>query len=378
MSTGPLAGLKVVELSGIGPGPFCAMMLADLGADVVRVHRVGDASAPNSVLDRGRRSVAVNLKDPRGVEVVRRLAADADVLIEGFRPGVLERLGLTPESLLEANPRLVVGRMTGYGQDGPLSPRAGHDINYISLSGALHAIGRPDSPPAPPLNLVGDFGGGGMLLAFGVVSAVLNARTTGQGQIVDAAMVEGASVLMAMMYGFMEDGDWTPRRGENIFDGTAPFYDTYACSDGRYMAVGAIEPQFFAILINTLGVADQIDAPRQRDSATWPHMREVFTAAFATRTRDEWTETFEDLDACVTPVLDMAEAADHRHNLARGTFTCADGGSPRPAPAPRFSGTPTGPAGVTPKIGEHTEAVLTERGYTGDEVAALRSEGVIS
>lgn len=374
---GPLRGVRVIELSGIGPGPFCAMMLADLGADVVRVHRVGDRSAVNPVLDRGRRSIAVDLKHPRGVDLVRQLAAGADVVLEGFRPGVLERLGIGPDVLLGDNPDLVVGRMTGFGQDGPFAARAGHDINYIAMSGALAAIGRKDAAPTPPLNLVGDFGGGGMLLAFGIVSALLSARTTGQGQVVDAAMVEGSAALMAMMYGYRAEGLWGLTRGEQIFDSGAPFYDSYVCADGGYMAVGAIEPQFFSTLVDRLGLTEQVDLARQRDRETWGHQRGLFAAAFAAQPRAHWEATFADVDACVTPVLDMDEAPRHPHNVARAAFVEVDGAA-QPAPAPRFSGTPTGAPSGAPSAGQDTGAILAELGLDGALIKTLRNDGVVT
>lgn len=373
---GPLHGVRVVELGGIGPAPFAAMMLADLGADVVRVHRVGEAAEPNAALDRGRRSIAVQLKDPRGVEVVRELAAGADALIEGFRPGVLERLGLGPRELHAANPALVIGRMTGYGQDGPFAPRAGHDINYIALSGALAAIGPAGHRPTPPINLVGDFGGGGMPLALGVVSAVLSARATGRGQVVDAAMVEGAASLMAMIYGFHGRGQWSVRRGENLFDSGAPWYDTYACADGRHVAVGALEPQFFAVLLERLGLSERIDADRQLDRDTWPHQRAEFEAAFAAHPRAHWESVFADVDACVTPVLDMDEAPSHPHNVARGAFVTLDGVT-QPAPAPRFSGTPTAAPAPAPLVGAHTDEILADLGHDAEQIAQLRAQGVV-
>lgn len=374
---GPLAGVRVIELSGIGPGPFCGMMLADLGADVVRVHRVGDRSAVNPVLDRGRRSIAVDLKAACGVELVRELVGGADILIEGFRPGVLERLGLGPDVLLGDNPALVVGRMTGFGQDGPFSGRAGHDINYIAMSGVLASVGRKDAPPTPPLNLVGDFGGGGMLLTVGVVSAVLSARETGHGQVVDTAMVEGSAALMAMMYGYHARGEWGLARGEQIFDSGAPFYDSYACSDNRYVAVGAIEPQFFAELVTRLGLSDQIDPAHQRDRATWARQRDLFTAAFAASPRAHWEAVFADVDACVTPVLDMDEAPQHPHNRARRAFVEVDGVT-QAAPVPRFSGTPTAPPRGAPAVGSDTDAILTELGIKESTIRTMHENGAIA
>ncbi|MGY2084131.1 CaiB/BaiF CoA transferase family protein [Blastococcus sp. SYSU DS0539] len=375
---GPLTGIRVVELGGIGPGPFAAMMLADLGAEVVRVYRPADVdAAPNPVLDRGRRSLAVDLRAPEGRALVRRLVDRADALVEGFRPGVAERLGFAPDELLAARPQLVIGRMTGYGQTGPLAQRAGHDINYISLSGALAAIGRPGTPPVPPLNLVGDFGGGGMVLAMGILAALLNARTTGRGQVVDAAMVEGSAALMAMTYGFLAQGRWTADRGTNLLDSGAPFYDVYPCRDGGFMAVGAIEPAFFAALVEGLGVAAEIDLARQHDRSTWPHQRAVFTRAFGSATRAEWTERLEHLDACTTPVLDLVEAPAHPHNAARGAFVTAPDGAVHPRPVPRFSGTPSATPESAAAAGAHTDELLGELGCTAADIARLRTEGVV-
>ncbi|GAB3387152.1 CaiB/BaiF CoA transferase family protein [Amycolatopsis echigonensis] len=377
--TGPLAGLTVVELGGIGPGPFCAMLLADSGADVIRIHRPGDAGrAPNPVLDRGRRCIAVDLKSPNGIAVVRRLLDRADAMIEGFRPGVLERLGLAPDVLRSTNPRLVVGRMTGFGQTGPLAARAGHDINYIAQAGVLNSIGRPDDKPVPPLNLVGDFGGGGMLLAFGLLAALHSARETGAGQDVDAAMVDGAALLMAMTWGFAAEGRWSPtERGVNLFDGSVPYYDTYECADGKYVAVGAIEPAFFRALVEGLGLADRIDPARQTDAATFEQTRKLFSGAFATRTRDEWVAHFDGVDACLTPVLSMAEATRDAHLRDRGTFMTVDG-VVHPAPAPRFSATATASPAAPASAGAHTDAILAGLGFGPAEVAALREEGTVA
>ncbi|TMR99854.1 CaiB/BaiF CoA transferase family protein [Nonomuraea basaltis] len=375
---GPLTGVRVVELGGIGPVPFAAMVLADLGAEVIRVHRPADRDArPNPVLDRGRRSLVADLKNPRGAAVVLALIDTADVVLEGFRPGVAERLGFDPGTLAERNPRLVFGRMTGFGQDGPLAMRAGHDINYIALSGVLGAIGRPGQPPTPPLNLVGDFGGGGMLLALGVLAAVLNARTSGRGQVVDAAMVEGSGLLMSMIYGRYAHGTWTVGRGENLLDGGAPFYDTYECADGRHVAVGAIESAFFARLVDVLGVAGSIDLAAQRDPGTWPAMRETFAKAFMNASRDEWAERFAGVDACVTPVLTMDEVAAHPHNADRESFYTDAEGAIHPAPAPRFAGTPCGRPAPAPVPGQDTRAILAELGHTSEDIENLLSEGVV-
>jgi alpha-methylacyl-CoA racemase len=358
---GPLHGLKVVELAGLGPGPHAAMILADLGAEVVRVDRpgglrLGDESLPDPTL-RGRRRVAADLKDPVGRETVLRLVERADVLLEGYRPGVTERLGVGPEDCHARNPRLVYARMTGWGQDGPMAQRAGHDINYISLTGALHAIGRAGERPVPPLNLVGDFGGGSMLLVIGVLGALWEAQRSGQGQVVDAAMIDGVSVLSQMFWGFLAHKIWVDEPESNLLDGAAPFYDTYTCADGKHVAVGSIEPQFYAALLNGLGLADA-DLPAQHDRERWPELRARFVAAFATRTRDEWAAAFEGIDACVTPVLAFGEVAEHPHVAARGTIVERDGFS-QAAPAPRFSRTPAEtPAGA--RDPEPVDAVLAD------------------
>jgi len=360
--SGPLAGCKVVELAGIGPGPHAAMILADLGAQVVRVDRpsgglqLGDPAAPDPTL-RGRRLVAADLKSAEGVETVLRLVEHADVLIEGYRPGVTDRLGVGPEHCHARNPRLVYARMTGWGQDGPMAQRAGHDINYISLTGALHAIGRAGERPVPPLNLVGDFGGGSMLLVVGVLSALWEAQRSGQGQVVDAAMVDGASLLSQMFWGFLSQKIWLDERDSNVLDGHAPFYDTYTCADGRHVAVGSLEPQFYAALLAGLEI-DPAELPPQYDRDSWPVLRARFTEAFASRTRDEWAAVFAESDACVAPVLAFGEVAAHPHIAARDTIV-ESGGVPQAAPAPRFSRTSAelpGPAGAP----EPVEAVLAD------------------
>ncbi|MGQ0573786.1 MAG: CaiB/BaiF CoA transferase family protein [Pseudonocardia sp.] len=361
MGAGPLAGLKVVELGGIGPGPHAAMILADLGADVVRIDRpgglrLGDGSRPDPTL-RGRRTVAANLKDPAGRDAVLRLVERADVLLEGYRPGVTERLGVGPSDCHARNPRLVYGRMTGWGQDGPMAARAGHDINYISLTGALHAIGRAGQRPVPPLNLVGDFGGGSMLLVIGVLAALWEAQRSGQGQVVDAAMVDGASLLAQMVWGLLAHGHWRDERDVNLLDGHAPFYDTYTCACGGHVAVGALEPQFYAAMLAGLGV-DAAELPAQYDQAGWPELRKRFAAAFESRTRDEWAAVFDGTDACVTPVLAFGEVAAHPHLAARATIVERDGVT-QAAPAPRFSRTVTE---VPARAGdpEDVEAVLAD------------------
>jgi alpha-methylacyl-CoA racemase len=359
---GPLAGLKVVELAAIGPAPHACMVLADLGADVVRVERPAgrgiQLSGSVDHLQRGRRSVAADLKSEDGRALVLSLAERADVLVEGLRPGVAERLGVGPDECLARNPKLVYARMTGWGQSGPLADRAGHDINYIGLTGALHAIGRKGERPVPPLNLVGDFGGGSMLLLVGILSALWEAQRSGEGQVVDAAMVDGASLLTQMMWSFRGLGVWRDERGVNLLDGGAPFYDTYTCADGKYVAVGALEPQFYAALLAGLEVEPD-GLPHQMDQGGWPKLREVFTERFASRTRDEWAATFAGTDACVSPVLTFAEAAEHPHNRERETYV-EIAGVVQPAPAPRFSRTAPPTPSVPPEPGADTEAVLAD------------------
>ena len=378
--SGPLAGLRVVEIAGIGPGPFAGMLLADAGADVVRVDRPGGGLVTGrlDVVGRGRRSVAVDLKKPQAVEVVLRLAEGAEVLFEGFRPGVAERLGIGPEPCLARNPALVYGRMTGWGQDGPLAPAAGHDIAYIALAGMLHMVGRPEEPPPPPVNVVGDYGGGGMLLAFGVVCAVLEARRTGRGQVVDAAIVDGTALLTSLFHGLRAAGRWSDARWANLLDGGAPFYGSYECADGRHVAVGALEPKFSAELLDRMGVGADDDLRRRLyDPSAWPALRVRMAELFRTRTRDEWTALLEGTDACVAPVLSLAEAPSHPHNAARGTFTEV-AGLIQPAPAPRFSATPGGISGPAPEPGADTDEILRDCGYGEAEVSALRAAGAVS
>jgi alpha-methylacyl-CoA racemase len=363
---GPLEGVRVVEFAGLGPGPFCGMLLADLGADVVRIDRRGSrgglmgALGATSLLDRGKRSIALDLKDAGDLTVVRALVQRSDVLLEGFRPGVMERLGLGPAEAHSANPALVYGRMTGWGQTGPLASSAGHDIGYIALTGALGASGRPDERPAPPINLLGDFGGGGVFLALGVLAALLHARATGQGQVVDAAIVDGTAVLTTMIHGMLGDGVWTDRRGVNLLDTGAPFYDVYRCADGQFLAVGALEEQFYAALLAGLGLADDPTLPDRSDPRQWPALRERFTSAFAGRTRAEWWAVFEGTDACVAPVWSLLEATTDRHNRERGVFVEVDGRL-QPGVAPRFSVTP-GSVGRVPAVGEHGAEIRAELG----------------
>ena len=379
---GPLKGVRIIEMAGIGPAPFCGMMLSDMGAEVIRVDRSdgADLGLPGreprfEVLHRGRQSVAVDVKTEAGREIVRRLIKDADALIEGFRPGVMERLDLGPAALAEINPRLVFGRMTGFGQDGPMAPRAGHDINYIALTGALHAIGHKYGPPVPPLNLIGDYGGGGMLLAFGVVCAILEARSSGKGQVVDAAMVDGGSVLMAAIYGFLGSGMWRDERGVNILDSGAPYYNVYETRDGKWVSIGSIEKRFYADLLERLGIAGE-DLPKQHDRAGWPTLAKRFAAVFKSRTRDEWSAIFADSDACFAPVLAMSEVAAHPHNAARATF-CERDGVLQPSPAPRFSRTPEAIRGPARSAGADSEAVLKAAGYSETDIAALIAQGVV-
>ena len=376
MAKGPLAGIQVLEVAGIGPGPFCGMMLADMGADVVRIDRAdrvrgGDPAKPfPDVLARGRRSVGVDLKQAEGVETVLRLVEQADVLIEGFRPGVMERLGLGPDVCLARNPRLVFGRMTGWGQEGPMARMAGHDINYIALTGALAAIGRKGSRPTPPLNLVGDFGGGGMLLAFGIAAALVERATSGKGQVVDAAMVDGASTLMGFFSGMAKLGAFREDLGTNILDSGAHFYDTYETKDGKYVSIGSIEPQFYAELIEKLGLEGEA-LPRQNDMAAWPALKERFEAIFKTKTRDEWCAILDGSDVCFAPVLALSEVKDHPHIKARGTIV-EHHGLEQPAPAPRFSRTVPELDRPPAHAGQHTDEVLVGFGFSAAEIAKLR------
>jgi len=375
---GPLHGVRVIEIASLAPAPFGCMVLADLGADVLRVDRPTSVGGDASVdpLGRGRRSIGLNLKDPAAIDVLLRLVETADVLVEGFRPGVTERLGFGPEVCLERNPGLVYGRMTGWGQEGPMAPMAGHDINYIAVAGALDPIGRAGERPLPPLNLVGDFGGGGMLLAVGILAALHERSRSGRGQVVDAAMVDGAALLTSFIHGMRGQGAWQDARGTNLLDSGAPFYDTYETADGLFMSVGALEPQFYAALLHGLGLAGE-DLPDQLDRDRWPELRARFTEVFKRRTREEWTETFDGTDACVAPVLGLGEAPGHPHTTARTGFIDV-AGLPQPAPAPRFSRTSA--ATPTPPVrpGEHTDAALRELGLTPEEITELRGRGAIA
>ena len=377
---GPLGGIRVIEVVGIGPCPFAAMMLADMGAEVIRVDRA-DGRAPNypdpsaDYLARGRRSLALDLKRDEGRQLLLRLVESSDVLLEGFRPGVMERLKVGPDDCLERNPRLVYGRMTGWGQEGPLASTPGHDINYIALSGALHAIGRAGAPPTPPLNLVGDFGGGGMLLALGVLAALLEAGRSGKGQVVDAAMVDGASLLMAPLYGIHALGGWK-ERGTNVLDSGAPFYDVYETSDEKWISIGSLEPQFYAELQQKLNL-DPEEFPAQMDPQGWPALREQLTKLFRAKTRDEWCEILEEAEVCFAPVLSMGEAPEHPHNRARETFVEV-AGKVQPAPAPRFSRTPSAISRPPGRTGEHTDEILHDWGLEEAEIRELREAGAIA
>ena len=380
MGQGPLSDLKVLEFAGIGPGPFCAMMLSDMGAEVLRVDRAGSVSGDEEIPHwdvnaRGRRSVGVDLKQSRGREVLLRLVEQADALIEGFRPGVTERLGIGPDECLARQPKLIYGRMTGWGQTGPYAPVAGRDINYIALSGTLSMIGRLDEAPVPPLNLVGDFGGGGMLLAFGIVCGILEASRSGAGQIIDAAMIDGAALLAGMVHGMRATGDWRAR-GTNLLDTGAWFYDVYETADGGYISLGPLDARSWQEMLRLTGLADDVDGggpvPEQSDRASWPAMKQRLAALIRTRTRDEWCAVLERTDACFAPVLNMEEAYAHPHNVERGTFTEV-AGVVQPAPAPRFSRTVPGIAGPPPRPGDHTDEALSDWGFSAAEVAELRA-----
>jgi len=380
---GPLKGAKILEIAGIGPGPFAAMMLADMGAEVVRVDRAGSvrggdpANPPKDLLNRGRRSMGLDLKSPSGVETLLRMVESADGLIEGFRPGVMERLGVGPDVCLERNPRLVYGRMTGFGQEGPLAQAAGHDINYISISGALGAIGRRGEAPLPPLNLVGDFGGGGMFLAFGVACGLFECARSGKGQVIDAAMIDGSALLMTMIYGMRDIGMWRDELGSNLLDTGAHFYEVYETSDGKYISVGSIEPQFYNELLRLTGLDSEWTQAEQMSPKGWQEKKEKLTELFKTRTRDAWCEIMEGTDVCFAPVLSMAEAPSHHHNQERGTFVEAYG-QIHPAPGPRFSRTPGEISRPSAFPGQHTDEVLGDWGFSADEISKLRDGKAIA
>ena len=374
---GPLAGIKVVEMAAIGPGPFCSMMLSDMGAEIIRIDRLNQKGSGHraNVLHRGRKSIAVDLKNSQGVETTLELIEQADVLVEGFRPGVMERLGLGPEVCLERNPKLVFGRMTGWGQDGPLSQAAGHDINYISVAGALGAMGYPDRPPTPPLNLVGDFGGGAMYLLAGILAALVERSSSGKGQVIDAAMTDGTASLLSGFYGMMSMDMWTAERYSNRLDGGAYYYGSYECKDGKHISIGSLEPQFYALLLEKCEISED-SFKEQLDQASWPIKREKMEAIFKTKTREEWCKIMEGSDVCFAPVLDLSEAPDHPHNKARKTYLDFQGVT-QPAPAPRFSrtqGTIQSPAAL---VGEHTDEVLEAWGFSEGKIAELRTNGAI-
>lgn len=375
---GPLKGLKIIEMAGIGPGPFCGMVLADLGAEIIRVDRAsaigtGSKQEPSN---RGKKSIAVDLKAKEGVEVVLKLVETADAIFEGFRPGVMERLGIGPEVCLARNDRIVFGRMTGWGQEGPLANAAGHDINYISLSGALAAIGRPGSPPVPPLNLIGDFGGGGMLLALGLVAALLESKESKKGQVVDAAMTDGSALLMTMIYSMQSSGMWKTTMGSNLLDGGSHFYDTYECKDGKFISIGSIEPQFYALLCQIAELDEKVFS-KQMSRDLWPEQKEEIKKIFLKKTRDEWCELMEGTDVCFAPVLDMSEAPQHPHNKERKTFIDLEGVT-QPAPAPRFSRTEPEVVSSPSIVGEHTNEVLSSIGLSEEDISTLKTSGAVA
>lgn len=381
---GPLHGIRIVEVGGVGPGPFACMLLGDMGAEIIRIDKVvedfridGDIDQKFNVWSRGRKSIRVDLRKPEGLDIVNRLVRHADVAVEGFRPGVMERLGLGPDHCLAINPRLIFGRITGWGQGGPLAAIAGHDINYIALSGALHAIGAADGPPIAPLNLVGDLGGGGMMLAYGVVCALVERATSGLGQIVDAAMIDGIGALMALFHGLRAAGQWNERRGENMIDGGMPWYGVYETADGRHISIGALEPKFYARLVELLGFTGDAALPSRSDRNNWPVIRERLTAIFRTRTQHEWRDLLEGTDTCFAPVLTMEEAANHPHCIERVMFTEIDG-VVQPHPAPRFSRSDVGTISPPPALGANTDAILATLGYSDDETAALRACGAVA
>ncbi len=377
---GPLTGKRVIELQGIGPGPFCGMMLADMGAEIIRIDRsanVGRDANPSDILARGRKSIGVDLKNPDGVETVLKLIETADVLIEGFRPGVMERLGLGPSICMERNPKLVYGRMTGWGQDGAMASAAGHDINYIALSGALHAIGPKDTNPTPPLNLVGDFGGGGMLLAFGIAAALVEAGQSGKGQVVDAAMTDGSALLMNAIFGIMNRGAWSHDRGTNMLDGGAHFYGTYETADGKYVSLGSIEPQFYALLLEKTGLTDDEAFAGQMNRDDWPGLREKLEVIIKQKTRDEWDELMLGTDVCYAPVLNFEEAVANQHNRDRNTFV-KSGDITQAAPAPRFSRTAPQLPSTPAAPGAQTDAILADLGLSSDDIAGLKDSGAVA
>ena len=377
MSKGPLSGVKVIEFAGIGPGPFCGMLLSDMGADIVRIDRKGGSAGfgIHDILNRGRRSVALDLKKPESVEAVLKLIEGADIVQEGFRPGVMERLGLGPDVCLKRNPKLVYGRMTGWGQTGTYASAAGHDINYIALTGALSAIGRKEAP-VPPLNLVGDFGGGALYLAMGICAALFEAQRGGKGQVIDCAMTDGATSLMSMFFGMRSAGVWNLEREDNMLDGGAHFYDVFETKDKKFVSIGSIEPQFYALLLEKTGLTEDPDLAKQHDRKNWPALKEKLGAAIATKTREEWDGIMGATDVCYAPVLNMEEAASHPHNVARQTIVEAYGIT-QPNVAPRFMGTPSEIQGRPPELGEHNDTALADWGFSEDEIAALKNADAI-
>lgn len=381
---GPLAGKRIIEIGGIGPGPFCGMLFADMGAEVLLVEKRatrGNATGPDvdptfRILNRGKKSIALDLKQPRAADIVLRLVEDADGLIEGFRPGVMERLGLGPDKCLLANPGLVFGRMTGWGQYGPLSHAAGHDLNYIALSGALCFSGRADSPPTSPATLVGDIGGGAMMLAVGMLAAIVNAQNGGKGQVVDAAITDGSALSTSLIYSLFKNGNWSVDRQSNLLDSGSHWYDCYECADGKFISLGSLEPEFYALLLEKLGLENDPDFARQYEREHWPALKKRFADIFKARTRRQWCELMEGSDVCFAPVLDFDEAPDHAHNRERGVFTTVAGVT-QPAPAPRFSETVSEVSSPPPEPGEHTDDILGLAGFTSAEVEALREQSVI-
>ena len=373
---GALSGLRIIEFAGLGPAPFCAMMLADHGAEIIRIDRIGARNRVSDPTLRSRKSIALNLKSSEGISLAKELVNSADGLIEGLRPGVMERLGLGPDELLAENPKLVYGRMTGWGQTGPYAPVAGHDINYIALTGALHGIGQAGEKPTAPVNYLGDYGGGGMMLAFGMVSAFLAVKNGASGQVIDCAMTEGTAVLTSVIWGLHADGLWADERGVNLLDGGAHFYDSYETSDGKYVSIGSIEPKFYALLLEKTGLSDDSDFDAQRDKTQWPALSEKLTVIFKTKTRDEWCEIMEGTDVCFAPVLSLGEAPSHPHNVARKTFLDIDG-TVQPAPAPRFSVTEAEAPRRGPQVGDDTALVLKALGRDRAQIEALKSRGVI-
>ena len=373
---GALAGLKIIEFAGLGPGPFCAMMLADHGAEIIRIDRVGGRNRVNDPTLRSRKSIALNLKTEEGIGLAKELVKSADGMIEGLRPGVMERLGLGPDELLAENPKLIYGRMTGWGQSGPYAPVAGHDINYIALTGALHGIGRAGEKPTAPVNYLGDYGGGGMMLAFGMVSAFLAVKNGGAGQVIDCAMTDGTAVLSSVVWGLHADGLWEDERGVNLLDSGAHFYDSYETKDGKFISIGSIEPKFYALLIEKADLSDDTDFEAQLDKTQWPALSKKLTAIFKTKTRDKWCELMEGTDVCFAPVLSLSEAPQHPHNVARNTFLEV-GGTVQPAPAPRFSVTKAETPRRSPQVGDDTDSILEAIGRNRAQIEALKSRGVV-